>query len=229
MCGRFAQVLLKSHLPPGMAEHLRDELNEHIRPRFNIAPTAAVATVAHFEGKDIALPMQWGLVPGWKKDLSPPHPINARIETVDTSGMFRGAYRYRHCVIPARNYYEWIAGPAPKQPYAIAHATDEALWFAGLFELWTDAGNSALLTFTIVTKPANGIADRVHSRMPVMLRPELVMPWLHATEPKESMRLLMEPAPPLAIFPVSKRVNNARNEESDLAEPIGEIETEAAA
>ena len=65
--------------------------------------------------------------------------------------------------------------------------------------------------------------------MPVMLRPELVMPWLHATEPKESMRLLMEAAPPLAIFPVSKRVNNARNEESDLAEPIGDIETEAAA
>ena len=229
MCGRFAQVLLKSHLPPGMAEHLRDELNEQIRPRFNIAPSAAAGTIAKFEGNDVPLPMQWGLVPAWKKDLSPPTPINARIETVATSGMFRAAYRYRHCVVPVRNYYEWLDGPAPKQPYAIAHATDECLWLAGLFELWSDAGNSALLTFTIVTKPAEGIADRVHSRMPVILEPAHVMPWLNATDPKESMDLLLQPAPPLCIYPVSKRVNNARNEFDDLAEPIGEIETEAIA
>ena len=224
MCGRFAQVLLKSHLPPGIDEHLRDPLNEHITPRMNIAPTADVSTIATFEGQRLALPMKWGLVPNWKKDLSPPTPINARIETINESGMFRGAFRYRHCVIPVRNYYEWLAGPAPKQPYAIAHATDEALWFAGIHELWTDGGNSALLTFSVITAPAIGLAQKVHERMPIMLTPENVAPWLEATDPKDSFRILNQPPPPLAIYPVSKRVNNARNEEADLAEPIGEIE-----
>lgn len=190
----------------------------------NIAPSADVSTIATFEGQRLALPMRWGLVPNWKKDLNPPTPINARIETVNESGMFRGSFRYRHCVIPVRNYYEWLAGPAPKQPYAIAHPTDEALWLAGIHELWTDSGNSALVTFSIITMPAVGLAAKVHDRMPAILKPENVAAWLDAKDPTESFGILKQPAPPLVIYPVSKNVNNARNEAPDLAEPIGEIE-----
>lgn len=225
---RFAQVLLKNKLPPGLDDGLRDALNAGISPRMNIAPSAAAGTIAAFEGQRLALPMQWGLIPPWKKDLNPPTPTNARIETVNESAMFRGAFRYRHCAVPVRNYYGWLEGPTPKQPYAIAHASDEALWLAGIFDLWTDAGNSALLTFCIITKPAEGLVEKLNDRMPVTLKPENVKPWLDAKDPQESFALLNRPGPPVAVYPVSKRVNDARNEAPDLAEPIGEIETEAA-
>ena len=47
--------------------------------------------------------LKWGLVPHFTKDLKEARkPINARAETVATSGMFRGAFAARRCIVPAR-------------------------------------------------------------------------------------------------------------------------------
>ena len=41
----------------------------------------------------------WGLLPSWPKEPTrAEHPINARAETVATSGMFKRAFQARRCI-----------------------------------------------------------------------------------------------------------------------------------
>lgn len=44
-------------------------------------------------------------------------------ETVDTTPVFREAFKQRRCPVPIEAFYEWrTVGPKEKQPYAIALA-----------------------------------------------------------------------------------------------------------
>jgi putative SOS response-associated peptidase YedK len=61
--------------------------------------------------------LRWGLLPHFTKE--PAHarrPINGRAETVSTSGMFKGAFAHRRCLVPADAFYEWKIMPGGKQP-----------------------------------------------------------------------------------------------------------------
>ncbi len=101
-------------------------------PRYNIAPTQAVPGVVAEGGKHVVKWFQWGLVPGWAKDTSIGQKlINARCETVHEKPSFRGAFKYRRCLIPADGFIEWstefVRGPEslfdegaqPKKTYDI--------------------------------------------------------------------------------------------------------------
>jgi putative SOS response-associated peptidase YedK len=69
--------------------------------------------------------LRWGLVPHFTKELkTATRPINARSETVATSGMFQGALAKRRCLVPADAFYEWKALPDGKHPYAIARTIE---------------------------------------------------------------------------------------------------------
>jgi putative SOS response-associated peptidase YedK len=57
----------------------------------------------------------------WTKDpAKTKHPINARAGTVAASGMFRGVFAQRRCLVPADAFDDWKAVEGGKQPYAIA-------------------------------------------------------------------------------------------------------------
>ena len=63
--------------------------------------------------------LKWGLLPYLTKDpVHAKRPINARAETVATSGMFRSAFGKRRCLVPANVFYEWKVVGGGKQPYA---------------------------------------------------------------------------------------------------------------
>jgi putative SOS response-associated peptidase YedK len=140
----------------------------------------------------------WGLVAAWKKTFKElPKPVNARIETVATNGMFREAFRYRRCIVPATAYYEWIppATDAPKGskniPYVVytgesAEQTEltGGMAFAGIYEDWIDQSlpptdpMRVRRTMAIITRPAMSAPETIHDRMPAMLLPEHYDLWL---------------------------------------------------
>ena len=96
-------------------------------------------------------------------------PINARAETVASSGMFRDAFASRRCLLPAAAFYEWQAVPGgPKQPYAIARADGLSMAFAGLWEGWRGPQGQIERTFAIITARANEDVAALHDRMPVI-------------------------------------------------------------
>ena len=136
MCGRFA-----SSLPADEMRRVFGILGEipNVEPSWNIAPSQRAAVVRrHPETGERRLDLlTWGLVPGFTKDLKAARkPINARSETVATSGMFRQALPKRRAIVPADLFYEWRPQADGKQPFAIARVDGQPLAFAGLWEGW---------------------------------------------------------------------------------------------
>jgi hypothetical protein len=60
-------------------------------------------------------------------------PINAKAETVATLPSFCDAYKWRRCLVPINNFFEWktIKGVKPKQPHAVGMKGGEPFALAG--------------------------------------------------------------------------------------------------
>ena len=214
MCGRYVQtmpaevmrqIFRTNGVPPNLA------------PSWNVAPTQSAPVVRrHPETNERHLDLlRWGLRPRWVKDAKGARePINARVETVAISGMFRQAYAKRRCLVPADAFYEWKVEAGGKQPMAIAPVTGEGMAFAGLWEHWRGEGDEIVRSFAIITIDANAPMRAVHNRMPMILPPEDWTVWLEADDPLA----LLRPVPDdfLRFWPVSKAVNSPRNNGAEL-------------
>lgn len=223
MCGRFA--FFSAHESVARLFGIADA--PAIEPRWNIAPTQFVAAVresARTPGRRITL-LYWGLVPHWAGEKAiGARMLNARCETLKDKPAFRDAYRRRRCVVPADGYYEWQRAGALRQPWYIGLASGEAFGIAGLWEFWRDpVSGDPLESCTLVTTlPAASIAH-LHDRMPAILPPESYAEWLDPrNEELERLDRLLVPydAAALSARPVSRRVNDARNEGADLIDPV---------
>jgi putative SOS response-associated peptidase YedK len=216
MCGRYA-----SFLPAEATARLFRALGPlpNVAANWNVAPTQdAMAVRRHPETGERRLDLlRWGLVPHFTKDLKAARrPINARAETVATSGMFRGALAARRCLVPADAFYEWRVSNGDKQPYAIARRDGQPMAFAGLWEGWRSPEGEVLRSFTIVTTTANAALRPLHERMPVVLEPADWPAWL-AEAPADPTALLRPAAEDvLHIWPVGRRVGNVRNNDAGL-------------
>lgn len=124
--------------------------------------------------------------------------INARSETVEEKAMFRRSFEERRCVVPAAGFFEWKRdadlaagrGREKKVKYLFRQAPGRPLYMAGLIGEF--AGERR---FVILTTAANASMEEVHDRMPVLLLPEQVEPWL--TDLRSAAQLLRELPPPL--------------------------------
>jgi len=216
MCGRYA-----SFLPPDLIARLFGTKNPlpNLKPTWNMAPTMDAPVVRrHPDSGDRHLDaLTWGFVPAFTKTLKEARrPVNARSETVTTSGMFRNAFAKRRCVVPAPAFYEWQTGPAGKTPYAIARVDGDPMAFAGIWEGWRSPEGDIFRTFAILTTTANAQMAPLHERMPVILEKPDWPAWL-GEEPGDPAALL-RPAPEatLRTWRVDKRVGNVRNDGPEL-------------
>jgi putative SOS response-associated peptidase YedK len=99
--------------------------------------------------------------------------INARAETAHTKPTFAPHFYKGRCVVPAREYYEWQQQGRRKIKHAVKDAAGNLLFMAGLYRAATPSNE-----FVIITKPAEGGADEIHDRMPVILRADQLEGWL---------------------------------------------------
>ena len=229
MCGRFTQQRPTAELARLFEAQpvVPDEGG-----RFNVAPTQEVSVVVQPEPERprVVDAYRWGLVPSWAKSPAVGNKlINARAETVATSGAFRRSFASRRCIVPADAFYEWLRREdGPTQPYLIRHRDGSPLAFAGLWSTWRDEKHDAWLrSCTIVTTTPNELMARIHDRMPVVLAPGDWARWLDPTmtDTTELQRLLRpSPAAELEAYPVSSAVNNPRNKGPELTRPTdGEV------
>jgi putative SOS response-associated peptidase YedK len=223
MCGRY--TLRRASLvyaAMGATPYLPsfEEFDEkRVVPRFNVAPSQTVPIVRiSGEGKRVVSEARWGLIPSWVKGKPKSAPINARAETVRTSGMFRQAMERRRCLVPADGFYEWKGAKPPKQPYFIHKPDDGIFAFAGLWERWKpDSDAEPVDTFTIITTAANEVIKPIHNRMPVILSEADYAKWLdRATAEKDVEGLLKPYEGELEAARVSTKVNSAKNEGPEL-------------
>ena len=94
------------------------------------------------------------------------------------------------------------------------------LAFAGIWEGWRAPDGETMRTFAILTTSANGTMQQLHERMPVILEAADWPAWLG--EADGDAPALMRPAADdvLNLWPVSRAVNNVRNNGADLLDRI---------
>ena len=229
MCGRYALTASDGELSGLYGAFV---VGEESRPSWNVAPSQEVRVVLEHVPSDHPDPVRerqirsvrWGLVPGWSKERKLGRLINARAETVTEKPSFRAAAAKRRCVLPADGYYEWQATPDGKQPFFL-HLEGTVLNMAGLYELWRDPEKDSddpgrwLWTASVITTTATDAAGEIHDRSPLVLPDDMLDTWLDPklTDPGSVRELIASVPPPvLNPYPVSKAVNNVRNNGPEL-------------
>jgi putative SOS response-associated peptidase YedK len=231
MCGRFAMDQSTDDLIQEFVAEGGDYRNW--RPSYNVAPSETVPVVRERQHAgettrqlDAAV---WGLRPSWSKGKGPA-PINARLESVASNGMFRSAFANRRCIVPMTGYYEWEERPDGKQPHFI-HGQTGVMAAAGIYESQKQPDGAWTITMSIITREARDASGEIHDRMPVFLTPDVYGTWLRpgkVTEPQPLLEMLdrasLAVAATTSAYPVSRRVNDARNldakEDPTLIEPL---------
>ena len=195
-------------------------------PSYNVAPRAQVLTVYERNDRRRLGAMRWGLVPSWAEDLTVgDRLINARAETLTEKPAYRYAFERRRCIVPADGFYEWqtLVGPK-KHPVYIRARSGAPLAMAGLAEVWSnrdDPDAPWVRSCAVVTTSANTMLQPIHDRMPVMLDVSDWDQWLDrdVRDPFSLAPLLVPAADDLLEWwPVSTRVNSARNDDASLIE-----------
>lgn len=189
---------------------------------YNAAPTQLLPVIVEdAEGERAAVPMQWGLIPRWRRPdgKAPVAPINARAETLLEKPMFRGLTKAKRCIVPVSGFYEWRKIDGGKQPYYLTAKDGDAWGLAGLYDLTHDEEKDAAGSFTIITTGANPLVAPLHERMPVILRREDEEEWISrdVSDPLQVERLLQPySAGEMRLYPVSTAVNNTRHNGPEL-------------
>jgi putative SOS response-associated peptidase YedK len=219
MCGRFT-------LDPTAAFYDRFQIEnrlEDLRPRYNIAPGQMVPVIIAQSPNRVML-MRWGLIPHWAKDeKSSFKMINARVESLTQRAAYRGLLAANRCLVPANGFYEWKSAERAKLPYYIHPRSGSYVAFAGLYDVWSRADGQPLYSFTIITKPAEGVVASLHDRMPVMVAREVEDEWLdpQRRHPQQVLSLLAQrPETELVAYPVSRQVHKPGIDGKELIRPV---------
>ena len=208
MCGRFSLTANEAEL------NLRFELeggNAPYVPRYNGAPTQMLAVITGENPHKLSY-HRWGLIPPWAKDSSIGNKmINARAETITEKASFRTPLFSKRCPVPSDGFYEWQQNEG-KQPFRIFVKNNPIFAMAGLWERWKSPEGSIIESFNIITTEANSFMKPIHSRMPVILKPEDEKIWLESRDSTEILSLLKPfPSEEMDAYPVSKLVNSPKN------------------
>jgi putative SOS response-associated peptidase YedK len=198
MCGRYQRRSDKQRIAEAFSLGTLDELILEAAPSYNVAPTTRqpVIVADRDAGNRSLAVMRWGLIPYWWKEAKTPglSTINARAENLMEKPMWKGPFTKRRCLIPADGFYEWQKIDAKtKQPWHYSLSTGEPFAFAGVWDRWNAPDGNALDTFSIITTEANELANRVHNRMPVILKPKDYDRWLEPSDPEQPPLDLLRP------------------------------------
>ena len=182
-------------------------------PRYNIAPTQRVPVLMDTPAGVEAVEMRWGIPSEWSKTLH----INAQAERIQQTITFKPLLGQR-CLVPMDGFYEW---KPDKSPVRFVRRRREVFCVAGLWKNVEKPGIDLPLAekcFVLLTTAAIPSVAPIHNRMPFIVRDGHYDWWLR--EGMKDTVLNFADDTPLDWYPVSREVNNVRNENPDLIRPV---------
>ncbi len=186
-----------------------ETVNFELRDSYNVAPTQEMPVIERHSPNSLHL-RKWGVQPAWSKTSL----INAQAEKVATSNVWKKAFVESRCIIPASFFYEWKRLSDGKQPFLIKLKKQDIFGFAGLVVKYHDEKKQEHEGYVIITTTPNALMEKIHNRMPVILRKEDEDEWLNPdnVEPEKLMKFLEPyPASEMEAYPVSSLVNSPKN------------------
>jgi len=224
MCGRSSLTKTQKELEKRFQStfYSEDLIRYNPLPNYNVAPTHMMPVIAHMD-RDHFLPMRWGLIPFWAKDIKVGYKmINARVETLLEKNAFKSAVSSRRCIVPADGFYEWKKTSRGKQAYYIKTKDQEIFSMAGLWEKWQSPDGVEIQSFTVITQASNSLMEDIHDRMPAILTNAQEELWLSDDLNPQQLISVIQPYPSelMEAIPVSDKVNNVRNNDHSLIEEV---------
>lgn len=177
--------------------------------RNNLAPTDPLAVLRRGASRGRQLSVaRWG-VPRHGGGIV----INARDDRL-RGPMWRTMLARGRAVVPLRAFYEWQR--RQRQPWLFRRRDGQLLLLAGLVLEDAEGLHAAIVT----TSPSGDIGG-IHDRMPAVLEPDMLEPWLRGGDP-ELLAALVHPAADgtLERYAVGKAVNDVHNQGPELLEPV---------
>jgi putative SOS response-associated peptidase YedK len=179
MCGRYN--IIDDPLIQDLLDAL--EISVSAETRFNIAPGAKGQIVYETNQGRTLEDAIWSLLIEPKPDGSGYRPspkystFNARSGSLGTSPLWKKRFHSQRAIIPASGFHEWTGQKGQKQCQNI-HPVDNAIAFAGLYELW-DFQGEIVPSFTIITLPPHPRFSHIHPKsLPLMLERDDFDMWL---------------------------------------------------
>lgn len=211
MCGRYAIFAA----PHRLIELFGSETVSDFPARYNAAPLQDLPIIVK---NRIGL-ARWGLLPPWATEDDKglcAKMINARSETVAEKPAFRESWeRGRRCLVPVNGFYEWQGDSGRKQAYFVHHAAAAVVALAGLW-----AKKDDLLTFTILTKDADGPMASIHCRMPVIFAPAQAQAWFSADKTAAGAMIRQAHGRDMLVRPVGSAVGKTANDDESLLQDV---------
>jgi putative SOS response-associated peptidase YedK len=243
MCGRATVIN-----PDGITEKVYGFTRKFVpsdwKARYNLNPHEDIPSVYYdpFLRERVLRTMHWNLIPSKLETRdnvvafdSLYSTFNARIETVASAPTFQQSWRSQRCLVVVDGIIEWVGEKRRKIPHIIRHKDRIPFAMAGLWSRWKDGTTGeALWSCTVIVKDADDWYRQFHDRMAVLLAPESYDQWLDPQRKQGQVELLNKSAyhkdGELEFFPISKLVNNARNDSAECLErtayPDREADTE---
>jgi putative SOS response-associated peptidase YedK len=233
MCGRATVIN-----PDGITEKLFGYTKKFVpsdwKPRYNLNPHEDIPAVYYdpFLRERVLRTMHWNFIPSKLETRdqvvafdSQYSTFNARIETVASAPTFEQSWRSQRCLVVVDGIIEWVGEKSRKIPHLIRHKERIPFAMAGLWSRWHDSeSNEELWSCTVIVKNADDWYSQFHDRMAVLLAPESYNRWLDPQLKHGQLELLNRSAyhkdGELEFFPISKLVNNARNDSPECLEPV---------
>ena len=216
MCGRFYLDVARDKLE----KHYQLNTVPDLLARHNIAQSQEIAAVRESEGGRGLVMLHWGLIPSWAKDRKAHYSmINTRTETVADKPAYRSAFRYSRCLVPVK----WVSTGNEKQPYVIRMKDAEVLSLAGVWEHWQNPTGQVIESCSTIVTDANETIRPIHDRMLVIVNKSDYSTWLNpdSQQPADLKALLVPYSlDNLYVYPVSKRVNNPKNDDPACIEAV---------
>jgi putative SOS response-associated peptidase YedK len=181
---------------------------------YNIAPGNNILAIAFdkITGGFVWITPRWGFKAGTGKGIILP---NARAETVNTKQSFKAAFCSKRCAIIADGFYEWNKS---KTPFYFTLKSKHPFTMAGLYR--EDTGS---LSCVIITVSPNTLMEKIHNRMPSLIRSDDITKWLSPdTENHSDLLALLKPyrTEDMNCVEMSKYVNSVKNEGEKCIMPV---------
>jgi len=232
VCGRYQRRSDKQKIAEAFHLGNVDGLALEFAPDYNAAPQSLQPVIVwdkQFGARSLHM-MFWRFLPPYVTDPKKFRldTINARGETVLDSNVWRYAFLHSRCLVPIDSFVEWRrVDPKIRLPWLFGMKDDEPFALAGVYRHWRSPdGKSEMDTFAIITtEPNELIVEKTgHDRMPVIIRRQDYQRWLGPVSEEQPPIDLIRPfdSDKMKAWRVDRRVNNVKNNEPSLCEPIKE-------
>ena len=215
MCGRYGFV--------GDAEKINrrfdiEKADIELRDNYNVAPTQEMPVIERHSPNKLVL-RKWGIQPSWSNMFL----INAQSEKLPFSNIWKRAFLESRCIVPASYFFEWQKATDGKQPYLIRLKNKEMMGFAGIVVSYKDKNGTDQEGYVIITTTPNSLMEKIHNRMPVILKKSDEDDWLNPDITEYSqLEKMLNPydATEMEAYPVSSLVNSPKNNNPVIIKPL---------